>query len=201
MVKDEDLKSVGSTANKASRKKININDMFAELTNGRKKDKKLPIKSSKRNHLALQVTKKDKTVAQDLENFDESLIDDMEDDEFDSMIDSGGLSQKLGISKDSELLAKPKKVECFDDGLSDDEEYQNMSQEERNEKMKPNLNMDGMPDGLESSDEDSRELPAKRQRCDSTNESFDLPDIDVPLVCWLSIYSLYSHSVKNSNIL
>ena len=56
--------------------------------------------------------------------------------QFDAMC--GGpksLSQTLGITPDS-FFSKRRPKTFFDD-LSDDEEYQNMTEEERNEKMKP----------------------------------------------------------------
>ena len=47
------------------------------------------------------------------------------------------LAEKVGVTPDSAIFARSK-VQFFDD-LSDDEEYQNMTEEERNERMKPKL--------------------------------------------------------------
>ena len=49
------------------------------------------------------------------------------------------LGEKLGVTPSS-IFSRPKVKKFFDD-LSDDEEYQNMTEEERNEKMKPKLDL------------------------------------------------------------
>lgn len=51
---------------------------------------------------------------------------------------SQSLGEEIGVSPEA-VFAKPKLKKFFDD-LSDDEEYQNMSQEERDEKMRPKMN-------------------------------------------------------------
>ena len=63
------------------------------------------------------------------------------------------LKDKLGV--DLDRLKKDSngaQTDHFNDGLSDDEEYQNMSEKERNERMRAKLNMDG---AIEVSDSDS----------------------------------------------
>ena len=71
------------------------------------------------------------------------------------MIDSRDLRQKLNVDETLFKAREKKeeaKIEHFDDGLSDDEEYQNMTEEERNRKMRPNLNMDGACDRFSTSE-------------------------------------------------
>ena len=111
------------------------------------------------------------------------------------------LKDKLGV--DLDRLKKDSngaQTDHFNDGLSDDEEYQNMSEKERNERMRAKLNMDG---AIEVSDSDSDFEPspkrklsdrkangnAKKRRLDSESDddddaangnddqSMELPDI------------------------
>ena len=51
--------------------------------------------------------------------------------------EKSSLAEKVGVTPDSAIFAKSK-VQFFDD-LSDDEEYQKMTEEERNKMMKPKL--------------------------------------------------------------
>ena len=111
------------------------------------------------------------------------------------------LKDKLGV--DLDRLKKDSngaQTDHFNDGLSDDEEYQRMSEKERNERMRAKLNMDG---AIEVSDSDSDFEPspkrklsdrkangnAKKRRLDSESDdddaaangnddqSMELPDI------------------------
>merc|ERR1719322_381903 len=78
---------------------------------------------------------------------------------------SSTLSERIfGSNSKSSISLLDKPEQHFYDGLSDDDEYQNMSEKERNERLKPinaksnddfnaNLNVDGMID-LDSSDDD-----------------------------------------------
>ena len=79
-----------------------------------------------------------------LQNFPDTDDDNMVDDN-----DSFG--KRLGIDSSSSDLFKPKKKNFFDD-LSSDEEYQNMTEKERNEKLAPKISqLDG---NCDSSDDD-----------------------------------------------
>lgn len=93
-------------------------------------------------------------------------------DEFDLMVSgesNRSLSEKLGIDASSSEFSAAKKNQRFFDDLSDDEEYQNMTDAQRNERFmpksndsstkkppngNPNLNLDGFPAELVSSDEE-----------------------------------------------
>ena len=139
------------------------------LGGGRRKDTKQKVKSSKPKVSAIALlsggsnghnsggTSKD-AIAQDLEQIEESLLtDDDSPDEYDSMLDgvtkAGSLSERLGMS--SELLNSCNSSQDssvhHNDGLSDDEEYLKMTDEEREKKFRPKLNLDG------AFDEDSEE--------------------------------------------
>ncbi len=60
--------------------------------------------------------------------------------QFDALCgDQKSLGERLGVTPESAIFSKPK-TKFFDD-LSDDEEYQNMTEEERNEKMKPKFDL------------------------------------------------------------
>ena len=72
------------------------------------------------------------------------------------------LKDKLGV--DLDRLKKDSngaQNDHFNDGLSDDEEYQNMSEKERNERMRAKLNMDG---AIEVSDSDSDFEPSPKRK-------------------------------------
>ena len=74
------------------------------------------------------------------------------DDDVDNMVDDNdSFDKRLGIDSSSSDLFKPKKKNFFDD-LSSDEEYQNMTEKERNEKLAPKISqLDG---NCDSSDDD-----------------------------------------------
>ena len=74
------------------------------------------------------------------------------DDDNDFMVDDNdSFGKRLGIDSSSSDLFKPKKKNFFDD-LSSDEEYQNMTEKERNEKLAPKISqLDG---NCDSSDDD-----------------------------------------------
>ena len=72
------------------------------------------------------------------------------------------LKDKLGV--DLDRLKKDSngaRTDHFNDGLSDDEEYQRMSEKERNERMRAKLNMDG---AIEVSDSDSDFEPSPKRK-------------------------------------
>lgn len=84
---------------------------------------------------------------------DNECLDETGDaDEFDFMVDDNdSFGKRLGIDSSSSDLFKPKKKNFFDD-LSSDEEYQNMTEKERNEKLAPKISqLDG---NCDSSDDD-----------------------------------------------
>ena len=141
----------------------------------RKKDNKQQVKSSKysapRSSNGSSSKLPHKQSAFDLLPSPETSEDERENDEFDSMCFSStfSLSERLLGSDEKStqsLMIKPEKH--FHDGLSDDEEYQNMSEAERNEHFKPkleakdlhnttldkNINLDGMIKNISSSSED-----------------------------------------------
>ena len=80
-----------------------------------------------------------------------------EKDEFDDLCNANtSLTGKLGLSNSGGLdgLFGTKRRKFFDE-LSDDEDYQNMTEAERNEKMAPQLNLDGnITDDLNDSSDD-----------------------------------------------
>ncbi len=160
----------------------------------RRKDTKQKCKSAKFRNLnntgdydASKIAP-EKSIEQELAEIDESLLSD-DEDEFDSMLSSSSLGDKLKaemehLKSDRKVSEKANDEEHFNDGLSDDEEYQNMTEAERIERFKPKLNVDGPLDL--SSDDDSeiiRESNAKKRRISSGVEEgssdFDLPDIEV----------------------
>lgn len=197
---------------------FSLSNIFGNMKDGRQKDTKQKSKSAKfRNMVAYS---KDvatgapaKTIEEELAGLDESLLSDEEsEDEFDSMLGSGSLKDKLGV--DVEKFKKEKgalenggggdgangasgsgRNGHFNDGLSDDDEYQAMSDKERNERMKPKMNVDGGVD-LSSDDSDFEPEPSKRAKTtaatrkrkisssdegeeqDCGEDSFELPDID-----------------------
>jgi SNF2 family DNA or RNA helicase len=139
----------------------------------RRKDNKQQVKSSKysapRSSNGSSSKLPHKQSAFDLLPSPETSEDERENDEFDSMCFSStfSLSERLLGSDEKStqsLMIKPEKH--FHDGLSDDEEYQNMSEAERNEHFKPkledlhnttldkNINLDGMIKNISSSSED-----------------------------------------------
>ena len=85
------------------------------------------------------------------EDFEKVQLDSEEErDEFDDMCGANdSLTTKLGVD-DLDMGIKRRK---FFDDLSDDEEYQQMTEAERNEKMAPNLNLDGHVTDDSDSDE------------------------------------------------
>jgi hypothetical protein len=191
---EKELNEVGTKC-KGAKAAINLQLLFGKMSDDnsdddavafsasgivRRKDTKQKVKSSKL--IFKTPTKAQDSVAAALAKIDDSLLSD-EDDEFDSMIASKGLSEKLGLSSDSELLLKSSQTEKihFNDGLSDDEEYQKMTEEERNEKMKPKLNVDG---AVELSSDDDNEPSSttgersKVKRRMSSSEEEELPDLD-----------------------
>ena len=78
-----------------------------------------------------------------------------EKDEFDDLCNANtSLTGKLGLNNSLDGLFGNKRRKFFDD-LSDDEDYQNMTEAERNEKMAPQLNLDGnITDDLNDSSDD-----------------------------------------------
>ena len=89
----------------------------------------------------------------DTDDDDNECLDETGDaDEFDFMVDDNdSFGKRLGIDSSSSDLFKPKKKNFFDD-LSSDEEYQNMTEKERNEKLAPKISqLDG---NCDSSDDD-----------------------------------------------
>ena len=141
----------------------------------RRKDNKQQVKSSKysapRSSNGSSSKLPHKQSAFDLLPSPETSEDERENDEFDSMCFSStfSLSERLLGSDEKStqnLMIKPEKH--FHDGLSDDEEYQNMSEADRNERFKPkmeakdlhntildkNINLDGMIKNISSSSED-----------------------------------------------
>ena len=141
---------------------------------GRTKDTKQKCKSAK-YRTQMQVTEngggKEKTIEQEIDGLDESLISDDSGDEFDSMLSSDqSLRDKLGADLDRyKKDSNGGKQDHFNDGLSDDEEYQKMSEKERNAKMRAKLNMDGANDGPDSDSDfatppDSPEPTKRRTR-------------------------------------
>ena len=160
-----DKSSVGKSLNQ-KRTGIKLENIFGNLRNGsggRKKDNKQKSKSAK-YRTQMQVTEngggKEKTIEQEIDALDESLLSDDSEDEFDSMLSSNkSLKDKLGVDLDSfKKDSNGDQNDHFNDGLSDDEEYQNMSEKERNAKMRAKLNMDGANDGSDS-DSDFEQPP------------------------------------------
>ena len=165
---------VGAKLNGRDSRKNVLTNAFGHLV-PRRKDDKQQVKSSnsirtggKNSYLSGRLNNKS---AFDALPSPETSDEEGEKDEFDSMCFSttSSLTERLLGSNDksnASLLAKREKH--FYDGLSDDEEYQNMSEAERNERMKPkfekqeyskneinkDLNLDGMPTDLLSSSED-----------------------------------------------
>ena len=94
------------------------------------------------------------------------------DDEFDSMVnDNNSFSARVGID-DFDEWSKTKKNQ-FEDDLSDDEEYQNMTEEEKQKRFVPQL--DGNLSEVGSDDEDliTSKSNMKRQRILSSDEEDD----------------------------
>ena len=154
------LKEVGATINRVkASSNFNLQTMLGGMEDSPdkpvSKKGKASSKHKAKNTKAKLEFKSDlipKTTEDILASVDESIMDDTKD-EFDSMLDEsdGGLADKLGIDSSSELLQKEEVK--FRDGLSDDEEYQKMTEEERNERMKPKLNLDGAAD-ISTDDDD-----------------------------------------------
>ena len=97
-----------------------------------------------------------------LDDFD---IDNYGDnDEFDSMVSQDdSFSKRLGLNSSEELF-KPRKRNFFDD-LSDDDEYQNMTEAERNEKMAPKFDqLDGNVTDISSDDDEEITNSAKSKK-------------------------------------
>ena len=172
----------------------------------RRKDNKQKVKSSKNsryNDSNNSVSQSKKISAFDMLPSPDVSEDD-EKDEFDSMCFSSAstLSERIfGSNSKSSISLLDKPEQHFYDGLSDDDEYQNMSEKERNERLKPinakscddfnaNLNVDGMVD-LDSSDDDfvsttSRKKTNRVNRISSDDEKEQV-----------SVLKNYDH--KNSN--
>ena len=89
------------------------------------------------------------------------------------------LKDKLGV--DIEEFMKDSnggKDEHFNDGLSDDEEYQNMSEKERNDKMRSKLNVDGANDATDSDSDfetppESPEVKKRKRARDRTKRRME----------------------------
>merc|ERR1712029_213701 len=135
-------------------------DLFGFLGGGRKKDMNGKVKSSSAKTI--------KAAAKPI-NFGDEGDDsnDESEDEFGSMCNekSGTLSERMGLSSsDGSELFNTNKNKHFFDGLSSDEEYNNMSDRERNERMKKGLkdsedftiNLDGATAEPASETEDSQ---------------------------------------------
>ena len=89
----------------------------------------------------------------DTDDEDEDDLDQTGDaDEFDFMVDDNdSFGKRLGLDTSTSDLFKPKKKNFFDD-LSSDEEYQGMTEKERNEKLAPKISqLDG---NCDSSDDE-----------------------------------------------
>ncbi|XP_059078743.1 helicase-like transcription factor isoform X2 [Tigriopus californicus] len=196
------LKEVGrkcaSVSNSAN---LDLSKMMGVMAR-ESKDRFQKVKSSKKAQPEVFFVK---SLNDELEELDESLIDqDDSDDEFDSMIMSGSksLSEKLGFNSEKVPATKSSSVVLshFHDGLSDDEEYQNMSEQERNNLLRPSLNLDGAhelstsesePDLPESTSDGVIEKRKRNKRSQSKfqppskskkiyDDILELPDINTP---------------------
>ena len=167
---------VGAKLHNNGLRKTIMNNSSGHLIPGRRKDNIQKVKSSR--NIGGQYKKGYSSLtSSSISAFDslpspETSDEEGEKDEFDSMCfsSSSSLAERLlgsGDKSNMNLLAKPERH--FYDGLSDDEEYQNMTEKERNELLKPkftkttdkctnevntDLNLDGMPNEILSSSED-----------------------------------------------
>ena len=170
------ISQVGEKLYDGGAKRKGFNNLHDPPVSNRRKDNTQQVKSSKhfrpQNKNGCSSLPKSSASAFDLLPSPETSDDNGEKDEFDSMCFSttSTLSERLFGSNEKtniSLLDKPERH--FYDGLSDDEEYQNMTEAERNERLKPkfdkhmhigknqmneNLNLDGMPSEIMSSSED-----------------------------------------------
>ena len=187
---------VGAKLHSGDNKRMVLTSAFEHLAPKRRKDNKQRVKSSKNSKIQKSVS------AFDMLSSPEASDDNEEKDEFDSMCFATGstLSERIfGSHSKSNISLLDKPEQHFYDGLSDDDEYQNMSEKERNERLRPkteninkseknqfnlNLNLDGMPnDILESSeDEDfvsttTRKKHNHRHRLSSDEEEQKLPEL------------------------
>ena len=77
---------------------------------------------------------------------------------------NASLTTKLSLDDSTaEMMACSKKQRFFDD-LSDDEDYQQMTEAERNERMAPKLNLDGHVTDDNDSDDEIIAAPKKNKR-------------------------------------
>ena len=161
-----------------------------------KKDLKGKVKSSKRKYAdpAFSITGESEAAASlraSLRDHDFNGLasEDEEKDEFDDLInDKPSLSQRIGINDSTEYFerfnSKKDKNNLWDD-LDDDEEYQNMSEAERNEKMAPKMNLDGAIPDFDSSDDDEQitgsngmKKKTKQRILEDDDSDFDPKDDD-----------------------
>ena len=167
---------VGAKLNGGGTRRKVLASAFEHLVPKRRKDNKQQVKSSN-NFLASGRNSYSSLRSNSGSAFDslpspERSEEEGEHDEFDSMCfnTTSTLSERLlGSNEKSNEYLLAKRERHFYDGLSDDEEYQNMTEKERNERLRPkfenqnvkgenmmnkNLNIDGMPNDLLSSSED-----------------------------------------------
>ena len=165
---------------------------FEHTVPKRRKDNKQKVKSSTNNGYK---TNGNNSSQKSVSAFDllpsPNASEDDEKDEFDSMCfnSASTLTERIfGSNSNVSLLEKPE--QHFYDGLSDDDEYQNMTEIERNERLKPkveninpnsvkkfknNLNVDGLLNIDSSDDEDfvsttTRNKTKSRNRISSDDE-------------------------------
>ncbi len=150
----------------------------------RRKDLKQPVKSSQKRS-ALTILTGGKGFNRKKEEDNEVEDDDplSGTDEFDTMIEEsqGTLSSRLGLEDDSQLLQKEEFH--FHDGLSDDEEFQSMTDKERYERFRPKLNLDGATEfsGDEArSSKDEKSSLSEGTLSQSWNELPDINEIGEP---------------------
>ena len=180
----KDQEAVGSKCK--STDNMNFLDLFESMDKENDSGNKRATKRKKDMYQKVKSSKRKMTTAETIDAIDDDLLSEAESDEFDSMLEEKGLSQKLGIDADPELLLKPSENTHHNDGLSDDEEYQNMTAAERNKAMLPSsMQVDGSADLISSDDEVPLSHKKKRSQLESSddeleaNESNDeLPDID-----------------------
>ena len=102
----------------------------------------------------------------DEEAFEKLQLDpDDAKDEFDDMCGANNsLTSKLSLDDSTaEMMASSKRQRFFDD-LSDDEDYQQMTDAERNERMAPRLNLDGHATDDDESDDEIITASVKNKR-------------------------------------
>ncbi len=165
-------------------------DVGAGVRKGRK-DTKTKAKNSKRRRFndsnGYVITGPSATANNEADAFDDlELPADAsgERDEFDDMLGddkNDSLGARLGVDSTSDLF-KPKKRMKFLDDLSDDEEYQNMTEEERNMKMRPKDfdQLDGAVTSASSDEENEQDMKEEDIETDMEELSPNDDDPDDP---------------------